>query len=263
MIKTIPQNSYLREHIDHYMFLNADVHSSFKHSRLHAFPGISPEIAVAIEGHYNINYQGERQNHITETVFGHIDHTIVVDTSPVEKMLIIKFKPKALASLLPFVGNNSIAMLRSQFVSPSTLFGCKWDNLIEHIRKQNNDNPTDILDDFFLQHLYKNNDHELVTEIATCDGETVSEILDGLPISASTLERHFKKLSGHSLKQFLRLKRFKTSLEYKYANPESTWSQLLHRYGYYDQSHYIQEVKFFTGYTPNQLLKTHNMIPIR
>lgn len=69
--------------------------------------------------------------------------------------------------------------------------------------------------------------------------------------SISRLERHMKRIVGLSPKQYQRIMRFNTTLRYINRNPlNRNWSAIACRFGYYDQTHFINEFKRFYGKTP-------------
>ena len=69
-------------------------------------------------------------------------------------------------------------------------------------------------------------------------------------LSQRQFERNFKELIGFSPKSFARLVRFK-SLINNYSKGDKSLTQVAYDFGYYDQSHFIQEFKSFSGYRPN------------
>lgn len=69
-------------------------------------------------------------------------------------------------------------------------------------------------------------------------------------LSQRQFERNFKELIGFSPKTFARLVRFK-SLASNYRKGDKSLTQVACDFGYYDQSHFIQEFKSFSGYNPN------------
>ena len=71
--------------------------------------------------------------------------------------------------------------------------------------------------------------------------------------SSKYINRRFKEYSGHTISNFKRLCRFKHTLgRIRNFNAES-WTSILYDHNYYDQSHFIKEVNFFTGVNPTQL----------
>lgn len=81
----------------------------------------------------------------------------------------------------------------------------------------------------------------------------IKEISRGAGYSMSRLERHMKRIVGVTPKQYQRITRFNTVMQYinRNAFPDN-WSQIASRFGYYDQTHFIKEFKFFYGKTPGE-----------
>lgn len=76
-------------------------------------------------------------------------------------------------------------------------------------------------------------------------------------LSERTIQLRFKKYVGYSPKEMLRFLRFKqviTSLEQN-PHPEIDWFDLIHDFGYHDQSHLIKDFQHFLGTSPQTFLK--------
>jgi AraC-like DNA-binding protein len=101
---------------------------------------------------------------------------------------------------------------------------------------------------------------ELASHVRRCGGRvSVTEMADLAGLSRQHLARLFLQYLGVSPKLYARLARFRTGL-YDLGNPqiEGGWSRFAARLGYADQSHFIAEVREFTGFTPDQLSRgTH------
>jgi AraC-like DNA-binding protein len=69
-------------------------------------------------------------------------------------------------------------------------------------------------------------------------------------ITKRTLERHFLEQLGLHPKTFSRLIRFNGVIRFVESNLNVKWRQLADVFGYYDQSHFINEFKSFTGGLP-------------
>ncbi|MCC5916587.1 MAG: AraC family transcriptional regulator [Cryomorphaceae bacterium] len=68
-------------------------------------------------------------------------------------------------------------------------------------------------------------------------------------LSQRQYERRFKELTGFSPKSFSRLVRFKSLVD-NYPKRDCSLSEIAYDFGYYDQSHFIQEFKQYSGYNP-------------
>lgn len=67
-------------------------------------------------------------------------------------------------------------------------------------------------------------------------------------LSQRQFERNFKEMAGFNPKLFARIVRFNMLLCNPVKAPSLT--QLAYEYGYYDQAHFIEDFKAFSGYSP-------------
>lgn len=82
---------------------------------------------------------------------------------------------------------------------------------------------------------------------------TVKELTEHIIWSSRQMNRYFNEEFGFSLKVFLKIIRFKSSLRYL-----ATGALFPQNDGYYDQAHYIKEVRHFSGTTPRKLFENKN-----
>jgi methylphosphotriester-DNA--protein-cysteine methyltransferase len=61
----------------------------------------------------------------------------------------------------------------------------------------------------------------------------------------------FKHFSGFSPKLFSRIIRFQSALNH-YGKKEKKLTEIAYDAGYYDQSHFIQDFKEFSGHSPKE-----------
>lgn len=81
------------------------------------------------------------------------------------------------------------------------------------------------------------------------DHLTVDDLARKYNLSTRQFNRKFKEYSGFNPKLYMRLMRFNRAVKL-YAYSKSL-SEVAYECGYYDQSHFIHEVKEFTGYHPS------------
>jgi transcriptional regulator GlxA family with amidase domain len=70
--------------------------------------------------------------------------------------------------------------------------------------------------------------------------------------SARQLRRLFLEQVGLSPKHFCRVIRFQRSLSRLPGRGRADWAQVAVDCGYYDQAHFINEFRQFSGYTPGE-----------
>lgn len=76
-------------------------------------------------------------------------------------------------------------------------------------------------------------------------------------LSERSIQLRFKKYVGYSPKEMLRFLRFKQVINSIENNPDNEidWYDLIHDFGYHDQSHLIKDFHHFLGTTPEVFIK--------
>lgn len=74
-------------------------------------------------------------------------------------------------------------------------------------------------------------------------------------MSRRNLERQFKSQIGLSPKQFLRLSQFRRTIQC--LQNGTNWEHFIEPLNYYDQAHFINSFKHFSGFTPGQFHAVH------
>jgi AraC-like DNA-binding protein len=91
---------------------------------------------------------------------------------------------------------------------------------------------------------------------------TVKALLECLNISERQFEKRFQQAVGLSPHFYIRIKRFNAALRLMQSGQFSTLTALAHRLHFYDQSHFIRDIKTFSGITPGYLLHKVGDIPL-
>ncbi len=81
---------------------------------------------------------------------------------------------------------------------------------------------------------------------------SLDEIAGRSYLSIRQFERKFKAATGLSPKLFYRISRFQSVIREFRTGTSATLTEIAHRCGYYDQSHFIRDFKSFSGHTPKQ-----------
>jgi AraC-like DNA-binding protein len=68
-------------------------------------------------------------------------------------------------------------------------------------------------------------------------------------------ERRFVQQVGVSPKLFARIARFEAALDRMARSPQGSWTEVAHRFGYYDQMHMVHDFSRFTSETPTRTLQ--------
>ena len=85
----------------------------------------------------------------------------------------------------------------------------------------------------------------------------IPELIASSFMSRRTFERKFLEEVGVSPKLYARIRRFGYTCSLMAGNRDADMMKALHRGGYYDQSHFIKDFKYFSGRTPGQYLKNN------
>lgn len=91
---------------------------------------------------------------------------------------------------------------------------------------------------------------------------SVKILLNHLCISERQFEKRFRQTIGLPPQFYIRIKRFNAALRLMQTRQSHTLTDLAHSLNFYDQSHFIRDVKAFSGVTPKSLAqKTDDFQP--
>lgn len=94
--------------------------------------------------------------------------------------------------------------------------------------------------------------HHAVHSIMLLKGNVnVQALADMHNISKRQFERKFKELAGMSPKLYSRVMRFQAATHFK-LNGRADLTDVAYACGYYDQSHFINDFREFSGYSPKE-----------
>lgn len=82
----------------------------------------------------------------------------------------------------------------------------------------------------------------------------ITELSEQLGVSDRTIRTHFYDYIGCSPKEYLRIVKLKQVI-FQMKHSESSLTHIAYDNNYFDQSHFIREVKGITGQSPNKLRK--------
>ena len=95
---------------------------------------------------------------------------------------------------------------------------------------------------------------------------SIEQISNKVGYSQKHLIKLFKDNVGLTPKGFLKIIRFQKAIEEIGVSQKADWTGIAYESGFYDQAHFINDFKAFSGYTPNQYLKKKfehlNYIPV-
>jgi AraC-like DNA-binding protein len=86
-------------------------------------------------------------------------------------------------------------------------------------------------------------------------GARIPAMAGGAGLGLRQFERRFVQQVGVSPKLFARIARFEAALDRMARSPHGSWTEVAHRFGYYDQMHMVHDFSQFTGETPTRTLQ--------
>jgi AraC-like DNA-binding protein len=164
------------------------------------------------------------------------------------------FKPQALNTLL---GINALAL---DGFAELNEFSTQDLNL--RLMEAENENEQVALLTRFLVAKFERTKHRdiLVEESLHLIQEKVGSIrvkylLDDLNISERQFERRFSQTVGLSPEAYIRVKRFNEAIRLMKVGQYERLTDIAYALNFHDQSHFIREVKAFSGMTPTSILQ--------
>ncbi len=164
--------------------------------------------------------------------------------------------------LYPFAIPRLFAYPASDFsnISPDlgSIFGTEAALLDEQmLSAPNNLSRVGVANDFLLSKLRTSRRelstvHLAVHSVIDAKGNiSVADLAGEHSLSTRQFERKFKEFAGLSPKLYSRIVRFQAATQFK-LNGERDLTKIAYESGYYDQSHFINDFREFSGYTPKE-----------
>jgi AraC-like DNA-binding protein len=98
-----------------------------------------------------------------------------------------------------------------------------------------------------------------VNQILQTPHQTTIQYLSGkIGYSQKHLIKIFREHVGLTPKSFLKIIRFQKTIGEIEKNRKANWTSVAYECGYYDQAHFINDFKHFSGFTPTQYLQTQS-----
>ena len=237
--------------IKYYWFLEE---SNGQNTLQHVIPEGNPRFLYYLKGSGKNNISGELQPGIF--ICGQKDVYSELEVSSHCKVFGIDFHPYALGFLKGVYANE----LRGLEIKPCEIFS----DLQEQVTEILND-PTSNFEkakklDTVFSKIHNIDAYELnifsniLEELERTDLTKTSVLAKQLHLTERTLERKFLRYIGLPPNKFMRIKRFNSAYE-KLKGYKGSLAELSYDSGYYDQSHFIRDMKTFSGMTPKNLQK--------
>ena len=98
--------------------------------------------------------------------------------------------------------------------------------------------------------------HHAIHSVLDAAGDVrISELAREHALSTRQFERRFKEFAGLNPKLYSRVVRFQAATQHKFAGVRDL-TEIAYACGYYDHSHFINDFRQFSGYTPKEYFWT-------
>ncbi len=252
----------LQPYIQGYMYSSVGNSGSKQKLELDLFPVGHGMLAFILdEEHFLFNPDSNRNYNVRFNFTGQLDRYIHLNTSSAS-IVYAAFKPYGAFRLLGIPQH----LLTNECTSINDLLGNFADEVFSKMEAHNHEPLTviRILETWLLQQLQRNERANtdriayVCNEIIAHNGSlAIKKLYDLSCMSKSSLEQHFKEQVGLSPKMFSRVIRFNCVNKFLKDTATKDWQELVERYGYFDQPHFIHEFKHFFGYSPSQIHLSH------
>ncbi|QNK63986.1 AraC family transcriptional regulator [Pedobacter sp. PAMC26386] len=164
--------------------------------------------------------------------------------------------------LYPFAVSQFFAIpgsdLKNQMIDLKTLLGAQANELEEKMMLASDNFQRVTIISGFLEKKLKTikkqppGIFETIRDIIQTTSHTnVEDLAKRNFLSTRQFERNFKQIAGFSPKLFSRIIRFQNALA-QYNEKNKSLTEIAYTCGYYDQSHFIQDFKEFSGHNPKE-----------
>lgn len=194
---------------------------------------------------------------------------ITIPSGNAAEMMVISFRKGMAASFFPF----PMQEISDSVVDADLVWGSGFSLLRESLLATDNvDERFRMVEDFLL------NEFRSGLEINECVAFAVNEMMlrpDRLSIARMNgrigySQKHFTDMFRRSVgvtpKAFLKIMRFQKAVRVIDSSSEPDWREIALECGFYDQSHFINDFKHFSGFTPEHYstIQTNyqNYIPV-
>ena len=246
-----PKNELLRRYVKYFLFIkNDDSNYNQKHI---SYPNTNHCLGL-YKGSQLIHRSKYEYSVVESTGYhsyltGIYDRPLTFHFSGIFDEICIDFEPLGIELLTGYkISYNKF--LNSVI---ENLFANNWREIYS-IAFRSEDIPirAQLLEAFFLKNINKSLKFEFIP-FNQIYGYKVDDLKDTFNLSYRSIHRLYNNSLGLSPKEFLKISRFRKSLNG--LQLDETQSQVAYKNGYADQSHLIRTFKHYTNLTPRQFMK--------
>ncbi len=194
---------------------------------------------------------------------------ITIPAGNKSEMMVVSFKKGKAAPFFPF----PMEEIKDSVVDADLVWGVEFGMLRERLLEIKDINPRFRLVEHFLtqmvrSHLGVNPCVEFAVSEMTerPNAISIARMNEKIGYSQKHFAEMFRREVGVTPKSYLRIMRFQRAVRTIDAVTEIDWGRIALDCGFYDQSHFINDFKHFSGFTPEQYAKIHtnyqNYVPV-
>lgn len=192
-------------------------------------------------------------------------HYISISAHEKSEMFVIQFKAHG---LYPFL-HKSVESLTEKVIAAENIFGQEILDLHAKILPLVTSEEKFKVAENWLEQRFdekqtpSKNFQNILNQLQKEPATNFSTIIKNYPNSQKHLIDQFKKYVGLTPKYYQRILRFNEILQKIQQKKNISWTEIAYSCGYADQSHFIKEFKYFSGFNPQEFIQQdlHNEEP--
>ena len=194
---------------------------------------------------------------------------ITIPAGNKSEMMVISFKKGKAAPFFPF----PMSEIRDSVVDADLVWGTDFGWLRESLLETKDINSRfSIVEDFLIREFQSQMAINPCVAFAISemterpDAVSIARMNDKIGYSQKHFTEMFRCQVGVTPKSYLKIMRFQKAVRTIDAADNIDWGRIALDCGFYDQSHFINDFKHFSGFTPEQYAKIHttyqNYVPV-
>ncbi|HMR17898.1 MAG TPA: AraC family transcriptional regulator [Sphingobacterium sp.] len=246
----------LQPYVQGIVYASTDAEQNNEQQRIDFFPVGCSYIAFILREPAYFQSSLKAKDFVRFNFMGQIEQYQYVSTSPLS-LIYVLFRPHGAYRLLGIPQD----LLTNECSSLNTLLGHRINEVLAKMEDQSHDHLAVLstLQEWLLVQLEKNTYQQsgrisfICQKIMAHNGTLPIKELNRMScMSKSSMEQHFKEQVGLSPKTFSRIIRFYQAYRQLQNTGHMDWIEIVERFDYFDQSHFIHEFKRFFGYPPSK-----------
>jgi AraC-like DNA-binding protein len=256
----------------HTYWYSCDPAAIHRHERI--LPNGRPQIVISLGRDFltNANHPADPLQPQPAALFlGIYSHHQLIDTIDLTELIGISFHP---GGTIPFFPDTTHTFTNRE-TSLEEIWGRAALNLRNDLRQSATPTEKFNLLDFALRHRFTESraprriptiDYAFAKLQSSPAATTIAELSRDMGISPRRLSHLFHEHVGVSPKTYSRIQRFQQAVQLMHRGADIHWIELALTCGYYDQSHFANDFRAFSGVSPTYYSTTQrrwaNHIPV-